>query len=242
MDNLILYKAPFTKQRIGKPNDGGYVIVNLPGEYDLFISGGISNDISFEESFLTLFPEVTCYAFDGTVKSMPPTTKNINFVRKNLGNANSESLTDLHEYMKDSSDIFVKMDIEGHEFRVMPTIIESGYIKKIKQLVIEIHSPGDIHLHPDYFKGLADINNDTMFGMLGKLNETHTLVHFHANNGCKIQAIGDIWLPHVFELTFVRNEFVAEKVRNTEDLPTELDMKNIPSKPDYTLSGHPYTV
>jgi len=53
MENLILYNTPFSKQRIGKHNDGGYVIINLPGEYDLFISGGIANDISFEKALLS---------------------------------------------------------------------------------------------------------------------------------------------------------------------------------------------
>ena len=71
MENLTLYTTTFSKQRIGKHNDGGYVIVNLPGEYDLFISGGIKNDISFEKDLLSLFPNINCYAFDGTINSLP---------------------------------------------------------------------------------------------------------------------------------------------------------------------------
>ena len=60
MDNLILYNSPFLKQRIGKLNDGGYVIAILPDKYDLLISGGISNDISFEENLLNVsgFPPI----------------------------------------------------------------------------------------------------------------------------------------------------------------------------------------
>lgn len=52
MECLILYKSQFLKERIGKNNDGGYVVVQLPGDYDLFLSGGISNDITFESDFL----------------------------------------------------------------------------------------------------------------------------------------------------------------------------------------------
>ena len=44
-----------------------YVIVELPGQYDFFISGGISNDVSFEEDLLTKYPNLTCVAFDGTI-------------------------------------------------------------------------------------------------------------------------------------------------------------------------------
>jgi len=134
----------------------------------------------------------------------------------------------------------MKIDIEGHEFRIMPTIIENNLMNKIKQLVIEIHSPADIQLFPDYFKGLSDINNDKMFDLFNKFNKTHTLVHFHANNGCKITKIDGIDVPHVFELTYIRNDYVTEIIRNIEPLPTVLDMKNSLSKPDYILKGFPY--
>ena len=242
MESLILYTSLFSKKRVGKSNDGGYVIVNLPGTYDLFISGGISNDISFEEDILNNYPNLKCYAFDGTINNIPKTNKNIVFIKKNLGNINTNTITNLEEYLKESNDILMKIDIEGHEFRVIPPLLENNYINKVKQLVIEIHSPGDIHLFPDYFKGLQDITNKHMFNLIHGLNKTHTLVHFHANNGCKMQVIDGIQLPHVFELTFIRNDFITKKIRNIETLPTSLDMKNIVNKPDYFLSGYPYTV
>jgi len=250
MEHLTVYQSPFTKKRIGRPNDGGYVIVELPNTYDMCISGGISDDISFEEHLLKVYPELECYAFDGTISELPknnpsshPDSKRrIHFIRKNLGNTNSDILTDLQEYMSDYRNIFLKMDIEGYEFHIMPKIIEHQDMYKIKQLVIEIHSPGDILLFPDYFKGLNGIDNQVMFDLLQKINQTHTLVHFHANNGCNIQTIDGISLPHVFELTYIRNDFiVGEKIRNTEPLPTNLDMKNVEGNADYCLSGFPYS-
>tara|TARA_Y100000389_G_C17470632_1_gene530321 strand:+ start:2834 stop:3565 length:732 start_codon:yes stop_codon:yes gene_type:complete len=243
MDTLILYTSEFPKKRVGKHHDGGYVIVDLPGEYDLFLAGGISGDISFENAILSLFPKLKCLAFDGTIKQLPKNANHsITFVKKNLGSKNTERLTDLQEYMHDANNIFVKIDIEGHEFRLLPTLFTSGYINKIKQLVVEIHSPADIHMYPGYFSGLSDIHNSDMFELFRNLNTTHTLVHFHANNGPKITTIDNIQIPHVFELTYIRNDFVSKKERNTEPLPTSLDMKNITSKPDYNLSGFPYTV
>jgi hypothetical protein len=242
MDNLILYKSPFTKKRVGKSNDGGYVIVDLPGHYDLFLSGGISGDISFEEQLLSIYPDLFCYAFDGTISAIPNTNKNIIFVNKNLGSTNDRTMTNLQEYMMHVNNIFMKIDIEGHEFRLMPSIIENNLISKVKQLVIEIHSPADIALFPDYFNGLQDIKNENMFDLFKQLNNTHTIVHFHANNGCRMQTIDGINLPHVFELTFIRNDFVSEKKRNTEQLPTRLDMPNSPEKPEYILQGYPYTI
>jgi hypothetical protein len=240
MDNLILYKSPFDKIRVGKHNDGGYVISNLPDSYDAFISGGIDNDISFEEHLLQLHQSLICYAFDGSISNLPHHNNRIRFYKKNLGEINNHALTNLHEYIEPYHNIFMKIDIEGHEFRIMPTIIENNLMIKIKQLVIEIHSPSDIQLFPDYFKGLSDINNDKMFDLFNKFNKTHTLVHFHANNGCKLTQIDGIDVPHVFELTYIRNDYVTEKIRNIEPLPTVLDMKNSLSKPDYILKGFPY--
>ena len=145
MDSLTLFESSHSKLRIGKKNDGGYVIVNLPGKYDLFISGGISNDISFEEHFLNIYPNLKCFAFDGTINNLPKNNDNINFIKKNLGDTNDANTTDLDEYMENNTNIFMKIDIEGHEFKLLPIIIKNNKMNNIKQLVIEIHSPGDIH-------------------------------------------------------------------------------------------------
>ena len=243
MDSLIIYQSPFTKIRVGKNFDGGYVIASLPGKYDLLISGGISDDISFEDHFCQIYPDLTCYAFDGTVTNFPETeNKNIHLIKKNLANSNDDKNTNLSEYMNNYYNIFMKIDIEGHEFRVMPSIIENNLILKVKQLVIEIHSPADIEAFPDYFKGLQDINNQHMFNLFNNLNKTHTLIHFHGNNACRIQNIDGIKLPHVFELTYIRNDFVDQKIRNSDKIPGKLDMPNICDKPEYEFSGFPYTI
>ena len=71
MEHLILYNTPLTKIRVGNQNDGGYVIAKLENKYDLFIAGGICDDISFEEDFIKLYPDLLCYAFDGTIDSLP---------------------------------------------------------------------------------------------------------------------------------------------------------------------------
>jgi hypothetical protein len=53
IDSLRVYKSPFPKSRLGKNGDGGYIINDIPHmKYSCLISGGISNDISFEEDFL----------------------------------------------------------------------------------------------------------------------------------------------------------------------------------------------
>jgi hypothetical protein len=240
MDTLRVYESPYPKKRIGRDRDGGYIISELPGAYDCFISGGISNDISFEQAFLNVHPGLPCYAYDGTISGLPVADPRITFIKKNLGATESDTLTNLHGRMEPFTNIFMKLDIEGHEFRLLPTLLD-GHMQRVKQLVIEIHSPGDIQLHPTYFKGLSDITHPVMFALLRRLNETHTLVHLHPNNGCATHYVDDILVPNVFECTYVRNDMVAERRLNKETLPTSLDRRNLPQKPEIVLQGFPWS-
>ena len=64
---FTVYKSKWPKVRLGRDYDGGYAIADIGNPYDYFLSGGIENDTSFEESFLKRYPNLECTAFDGTV-------------------------------------------------------------------------------------------------------------------------------------------------------------------------------
>jgi len=159
--------------------------------------------------------------------------------KKNLGNTESETTTNLHSIMENYSNIFMKIDIEGHEFRLFPTFSEEQ-MKKIQQLVIEIHSPGDIQLHPYYFVGLSDITHSVMMEFFAKINSTHTMVHLHPNNGPATYYVDGIHLPNVFECTFIRNDCVKNRIPNSKPLPTAIDMPNFPDKPVVVFDSYPF--
>ena len=239
MDSLIVYKSIHKKIRVGKPYDGGYVICDLPGSYDCIIGCGIADDISFEQKLLEMYPSIPCYAFDGTIEKLPVADPRISFVRKNVGVLETDATTNLHCYLEKHRDVFMKMDIEGHEFRVLPVLVDR-YMDRIKQLVLEVHTPGDIRLHPDYFKGLQDVNDPFMLALLGKIKETHTLVHVHGNNCCRTYSIDDIFMPNVFECTFVRNDCIPVRIPSDEPIPSPIDMPNGASHPDIVLKGYPW--
>lgn len=240
METLVVYKSPYPKTRIGKHGDGGYVVCDIPTKYDILLSGGVGDDISFETDFLSRNPDCHCFAFDGTVASLPTNEARITFVRKNLGLYETPTMTNLVEFFETHDNIFFKLDIEGHEFRLLPVLLER-FFHKVKQFVIEIHSPGDIQLHPAYFKGLGDVTNDVMFSILRDINKTHTLVHIHGNNGCQQYTVDNIVLPNVFECTYIRNDFVTEKIANDIPFPIDLDCPNVSSTPQYVLKGFPYS-
>lgn len=247
MDNLIVYSTSVEKIRIGNPNgDGGYIVCDLPGSYDLLLSGGIETDITFEKQFLSKYSGAHGFGFDGTIKGLPEDVPNLTFVGKNVGDVNLDKVTDMTEYFEGHSDIFLKLDIEGCEFQVVPNLMAKGLMGKVKQMVLEVHTPCDITRFPDYYAGfLQQYDNAHMFTMLKGLNKTHTLVHFHGNNSWHgyypDQVIEGVTLPFVYELTFVRNDFVAARVFNTHPLPTPQDRQNSSLFPDWALSGWPYS-
>jgi len=111
----------------------------------------------------------------------------------------------------DSKNIFLKIDIEGSEYRFLNDIIANE--ERISGMVIELHDC-DIHL-----KKIQKFINQF------RLN----LVHVHANNFSPIRL--DDGLPLVLELTFSKH---AELLDNYI-LPHKLDMPNNRNYLDYKL-------
>ncbi len=83
--SLTVYKSPFPKMRLGQDFDGGYITVDVPdAKYSVMLSGGVEEDVSFEEAFLEKYPGVKCLAFDGTIDKLPKENDAIIFIKKNL--------------------------------------------------------------------------------------------------------------------------------------------------------------
>ena len=238
MDSLILYTPPHPLVRIGSAGDGGYMICDLPGTYDRFLSGGVSSDINFEIEMCARYPGIQCTAFDGTVNTLPKPSEKITFVKQNLGNG-SNGTTTLREYIGDHQDVFLKMDIEGHEFRILPELV-GDTLNRVKQIVLEVHTPADIFKFPTYYAGLSDITHDFMFNLFENIGKTHTLVHVHPNNACAIHTCNNVLLPNVFECTLVRNEYITKKVKNTLPLPMSFDSPNRVTDAVHPFIGYPF--
>ena len=184
MSHFLRYRTEHPLVRVGQANDGGYVIADVPVAYDGLLSGGVSDDISFENQVLASLKHVAsenCYAFDATLARLPHgADERITFVPHHLGAGEAER--NLATYLAPLQNALVKLDIEGSEFVVLPQIRE--HLHKVAQLVVEIHTPADIRLHPAYYAAVAQFTDDARVPALMKLvMRTHTLVHVHPNNG-----------------------------------------------------------
>lgn len=116
---------------------------------------------------------------------------------------------------------FVKMDIEGAEFRVLPELLESA--AHIRGLVIEFHE--------------TNTRGQALDCLIDALKEHFVIVHTHGNNYAQVIPGTDI--PLVFELTLVNRNLItpAELARpNTRTYPIAgLDQPCLGDAPDLVL-------
>jgi beta-1,4-mannosyl-glycoprotein beta-1,4-N-acetylglucosaminyltransferase len=222
---LTCYKSPYEKIRVGKDFDGGYVICNIPDiKYDFLLSCGVSDDISFEEVFCNIYKNTKCIAYDGTIPGINISNQNITFVKKNINTFNDNNNTNLHSDIENNNNIFLKMDIEGYE---IPWINTLSYkqLDKFSQIVIEFHFPFSYKEVP----------------IFNKLNKSHVLVHFHANNCCGVRRHKGILMPNVFECTYIHKKYyISEYLLNDEEIPSSLDMQNVRENSEIYLNYEPF--
>jgi hypothetical protein len=118
----------------------------------------------------------------------------------------------------------MKLDIEEGEYDLIRSISDDN-LKKIKQLVIEIHFPF----------------TDDRWDLLNRLSKYHKLVHIHGNNCEGTKLYNGIQVPHVFECTYIFDEGYDLEL-NDEPIPSPiLDQSNITGRSDLQLFGYPYT-
>ena len=208
---LTVYKSPFTKIRLGKDYDGGYIFAEIPNmNYTTLLAGGINDDISFEEDFINKYPNVKAFAFDGTISALPKENNNITFIKKNIGSENNDQDTNIHDIINLNEFIFVKMDIEGYEIPWIKSLSDEQ-MNKFEQIVMEFHFPF----------------TDKEIDVFDKINKNHYLIHFHGNNCCGVRNHGGVFIPNVFECTYLHKKYFTNVPElNTDLIPSNLDMKN----------------
>lgn len=220
------------KIRLGIERDGGYVIADLSGAYDCYISAGVGREESFSKAFIERYGmhEFNSFGVDSSIEAYPiEYTNNISFIKKNISGVNDSANTNLKYLTSIYKDIFLKMDIEGGEYGWISAMNDND-LNHFRQITIEVHG----------------INNDSWgtpytvkSGCLKRLANTHYLIHAHGNNARGATN----YIPNVFELTYVRkSEFAVPPVLNRDPLPDlRVDFPNNVNRADYPLGMRPFT-
>lgn len=240
INSILKPKKKYKLKRIGGFGDGGYIIgENSLKKAETVISFGIDDDWEFEKEFLqnNINCVINCYDYKPILKYLinrfvhelvylpaHPRLKFIKYfnkiidflkVRKKINIFQKNIFYgDLNEMLNNISNenIFLKIDIEGSEYRVLEEIIENQ--KKIIGIAIEFHD--------------FDYHKNVIYDFCKRLNLD--LVHIHPCNASPVDKNGD---PLVIELTFEKNPII---VGDNPTLPIKEDRKNDPTKEDIKLN------
>ena len=219
-------------RRVGKNYDGGYVMLDdlASRRIDAAYSFGISDDVSWDEEIAGLGIDI--YMYDHTIEKLPKQNSRFHFFKEGVtGDPEEEGLETLSNLVRrngheKSGNLILKMDIEGYEWSVFEET-SSAVIGQFLQIVIELHG-----LIPS--RSTEDLSQ--VLSVLKKMNQTHQSVHVHANGHCPISWLGELALPNLLEVTYVRRADYADRfVPNTRTFPTEIDQPTFPWLPDVNL-------
>jgi hypothetical protein len=210
----------YNKIRLGTQNDGGYVFL------DAFPQNGIRFAYSFGISTYDPFSldmvarGYDVWQYDGTISEPPYNHPRIHFRRFNISGEenpqqNERNLQQIIEENKhqNASEIILKCDIEGYEWPMLETV-RTEDLMKFTQINVEFH-------------GFQPIGN-AYTRLLKKLNETHQVIHIHANNNSSGTVLKNFrFLPRLFEVSYVRRDSY-QFTECMEEYPTKLDSPCIP--------------
>jgi len=116
--------------------------------------------------------------------------------------------------------VFVKIDVEQSEFRVLPDLL--NWDRYINGFVVEFHD--------------LDILWDSFVSLIERLKEHFEITHIHGNNYGGL--IPNSTIPKVLEITFLKRGLIHEEhpARDSVSYPVQqLDYPNNPLEKDYPL-------
>lgn len=231
LESLRMYEWE-RKIRLGLKKDGGYVIAEVDGGYDCYVSAGIGREESFTKEFLARHPELdefNSYGLDGSIDEYPiEYTNSISFIKKNISGVNDEGSSNLAGIISRYKNIFLKIDVEGGEYPWIQSL-SLDQLSKFKQIVMECHG-----VHNDSWGSPYALKKECF----AKLAQTHYLVHAHGNNARS----ATMYIPNLLEVTYIRKDLVEGELRfNTRPLPIEgLDYPNNTNRPDHSMNIYPF--
>lgn len=203
--------------RVGKHNDGGYLINELDVvSSDCLVSFGIGTDWSFEQQFNAI-NNCEIYAYDNSVNIDDPFFKNhIKFIKKNIGLTTTETDISLDEVLIDNTNIFLKCDIEGAEYGLLDKLITQSY--QFSGMVIEFHNIN------------KDNNLNKILNFISKVSLD--LIHLHVNNYFYYITESGM-IPDILELSFTSHKQIYDPCLA---LPNKLDSPNNPNDQEFSIT------
>lgn len=186
--------------RIGRNNDGGYIMVDDFSERQVAYSFGIRDDVSWDKAMAER--GIPVYMYDPTIAALPEEHPLFHFSARGVcgeGETDSDYAT-LKDFLEanghsEHTDIVLKMDVEGAEWESL-LAFPNELLPNISQMVFELHNLG--------LQGGPGRDGVYMLAVLEKLRKHHEPVHIHINNNSRVRYLGGYPVPDALEITYVR--------------------------------------
>lgn len=217
------------KLRVGRQNDGGYVMLedfnNVAAAYSLGIGGDVSWDLEIAARGIPVFQ------YDHTVAGPPVQNELFTFQKLGIAPTDGGEFISIPTIIRqnghsNSRDLILKIDIECAEWDAFDAL-SSTDLDRFQQIVAEFH--GFLRVREPEWREKAQ-------NVLGKLLRTHAVHHVHANNWADFQIIDGVPVPDVLELCYVRRD-CAVLAPSTNFYPTHFDQPCHPDRPDIILGS-----
>jgi hypothetical protein len=222
--------------RLGEQNDGGYLTCmdhNASNPSLAAFSLGVEHHDQWSEDVVTILGAKKVLQYDCTIQTPPAACPRCNFHRKCIRGAsqiaaNDDSSWTLQEAIenagfKDAADdsLIMKMDIEGSEWDTLKEFPKKD-LQKFKQIAIEYHDLNAEHDHDKYVLAQTNLKNNGFVP-----------VHIHGNNYQGMYTVGDLTIPNVLEVTYLRvsqaDRCVADQVFRSLDAPNNPSAHELPA-------------
>ena len=227
--NLLKPKSHSLKMiRAGSIFDGGYVIPEEALKVDALFSPGVADNCDFELQFAE--SGIKCFMADYSVSNTPLEHDNFSFIKMFIEPVPSEIAITLDQWVAStettSRDLFLSMDVEGAEYRIIPTL-DDDLLLRFKYVTLELH---DLHkLHSREFLKL-------FLSTMNRILQNYSIVHLHANNFSPRLRIWDKKFASVMEITLIRDSDQSIGKNYINSISSELNSPNDSSRKDYKVS------
>ncbi len=245
---LVPYLTKYTKFRIGKNNDGGYVFLKeLFDDAKHVYSYGIASETSFDQAcqnygknvfmydptingeyvkdMLNIQDDEECKQNNGKPMHIPKF--NFNIHSHNLYFKKQPFSKDFLNHVIENghaneTNMVLKIDVEGWEYDGLLNCDEKVF-ENFSQIGMEVHNLYEMH---------GDGFPKPKIEMFERLLKHYKIVHIHGNTHGKIQD----WLPSELEILFLRNDYFTKfQIDNRKYPILGLDFSNNPGSMDYVL-------
>lgn len=203
------------KIRVGRPFDGGYVMIDAFDGIEAAYSLGINDDVSWDTEIAQR--DIDIFQYDHTIENLPVQHARFHWEKAGIAAFSSENMRSITDIIQihghqDSRNLLLKCDIECAEWDTLQHT-PKNILSKFSQIVIELH---------DVYR-LGDPDDLGTRQALVNLTSSHNVVHVHANNYGGVRVTGGLPLPNVIEVTLLRKD-MGHFIPSQSTFPTAMDM------------------